>query len=70
MCLLIFDLLSLDISRGKNDWKGAMAYDVCVKDTFDNVQVAVGLRYIDAHKSYMPHRLCLYASFGFTLDLK
>lgn len=55
---------------GKNDWKGAMAYDVCVKDTFDNVQVAVGLRYIDAHKSYMPNRLCLYASFGFTLDLR
>ena len=55
---------------GKNDWKGAMAYDLCLKDTFENVQVAVGVRYLDAGYAHMADRLCLYASFGFTLNLK
>lgn len=55
---------------GKNDWKGAMAYDICLKDEFENVQIALGLRYLDANKSYAPDRLCLYLSFGFNLDLK
>ena len=55
---------------GKNDWKGAMTYDICLKDTFENVQIAVGLRYFDAYKSVVPDRLCLYLSFGFTLDLR
>ena len=61
---------NIQTTIGKNDWQGAMAYDLCLKDTFENVQVAVGLRYLDAQKSFIPNRLCLYASFGFTLDLR
>ena len=61
---------NIQSTLGKNDWQGAMAYDLCLKDTFENVQVAVGLRYLDAQKSFIPNRLCLYASFGFTLDLR
>lgn len=61
---------NIQTTVGKNDWNGALAYDLCLKDTFDNVQIAVGVRYFDAQKSFIPNRLCLYASFGFTLDLK
>ena len=61
---------NIQSTLGKNDWQGAMAYDLCLKDTFENVQVAVGLRYLDAQRSYGPNKLCLYASFGFTLDLR
>ncbi len=61
---------NIQSTLGKNDWQGAMAYDLCLKDTFENVQVAVGVRYLDAQKSFIPNRLCLYASFGFTLDLR
>ena len=61
---------NIQTTIGKNDWQGAMAYDLCLKDTFENVQIAVGVRYFDAQKSFIPNRLCLYASFGFTLDLR
>lgn len=61
---------NIQSTLGKNDWQGAMAYDLSVKDEFDNVQIAVGVRYFDAQKSFIPNRLCLYASFGFTLDLR
>ena len=61
---------NIQTTVGKNDWNGAMAYDLSVKDEFDNVQIAVGVRYFDAQKSFIPNRLCLYASFGFTLDLR
>ena len=61
---------NIQTTVGKSDWKGVMAYDLSVKDEFDNVQIAVGVRYFDAQKSFISNRLCLYASFGFTLDLK
>ena len=61
---------NIQSTLGKNDWQGVMAYDLCLKDTFENVQMAVGIRYLDAQRSYGSNKLCLYASFGFTLDLR
>lgn len=54
-------------SIGKNDWGGVMAYELGVMEEFDSVIASIGLKYLDANRSHINDRLCIYFSFGFRL---
>ena len=55
---------SVQKSLGKNDWGGAMSYELSLVQEYGNLYLSAGVKYFDAAYTHVQDRWCLAASVG------